>query len=106
MIYPARKKNVLSYVFIPLLGVLLFVGIFALVRLRSSVVSMEYRIGEIERQKFEAVKEIKALEADMASLLSIGRVGDTGFLFPERKKVIYVKRDKGGGPYMASFRKN
>lgn len=109
MIYPVRK-SVSSYLIIPFLCVLLFTGVFALVWLRSNIVSIEYRIGEVEKGKFEAVRETKALEAEMAALLSmqetVARLTDEEFVSPERKKVVHVKRDKGGAPYTASFRGN
>lgn len=104
MIYGV-KRSVLSYIFIPFLCFILLAGIFSLVRLRSRIVSVEYSIGELERQKLEALKDIKAFEAERAALLSVGQLADMGFGSPDRKKVIYVKRDTGVSPYVAALRK-
>lgn len=106
MSYYRRRRSIFSRLAAPLLFVLLFSGVFGLVWLRSQITSMEYRIGMIEREKMEALKEEKALYAEMSSLLSIEQVAksDAGLQFPDRQRVIYVKRDKGGVPYTASLR--
>ncbi len=101
-----RRKSLLSVISVPLLFVFLCTGVFGLVWLRSKVTAMEYRIGMLDREKVEALKEEKSLYAEMSSLLSIEEVAknDMGLQFPDRQKVIYVKRDKGGVPYTASLR--
>lgn len=81
-------------------------GVFGLVWLRSSVISLEYHIGRMEKQKLEALKQKRAFEADLAALLSIRQVEDGNLVFPDRKRVFYVKRDKGGIPYAASLRRD
>jgi hypothetical protein len=75
--------------------------------MRSSITSMEYDIGSLEKRKTQALKERKLLEADLASLRSIREVEDRsmGMVFPDREKVVYVKRDKGSVPYAASLRR-
>jgi hypothetical protein len=91
-----------------LLSILLLLSIFGLVWLRSSYVSVEYRIGAMETQKAEALKEKKALAAELAALLSLDEVEqrDISLVFPDRQKVIYVKRDGGGVPYSAALTRN
>lgn len=90
----------------PLLVCLLLVGIFGIVGLRSRILSLEYEIGAMERHKAGALKEVQALRADLASLLSIKEVDERkiSLVFPDRKKVIYVKRDLGGVPHTASLK--
>ncbi len=101
-----RPRSIFSHFAAPLLFVSLFAGIFGMVWLRSQITSMEYRIGMLEREKVEVLKEAKALYAEMSSLLSIEQVASngTGLEFPDRQRIIFVKRDKGGVPYTASLR--
>ncbi|MEJ2314125.1 MAG: hypothetical protein P8Y85_04980 [Nitrospirota bacterium] len=101
-----RPKSIFSRLAVPVLVVFLFAGIFGMVWLRSRITSMEYRMGTLEREKVEALKQEKALYAEMSSLLSIEQVAKNGMKleFPDRQRVIYVKRDKGGVPYTASLK--
>lgn len=104
--FPGRKRNVLSYFYIPFLCSVLLIGIFSLVWLRSSVISMEYSISEMETLRKEALREKKAIEAEMAALVSIAYLEDEGLAFPDRKRVFYVKKHRGEMPYAASFSKD
>jgi hypothetical protein len=101
-----RNRGIISYLIRPLLVMLLFLGVFGIVMLRSNIVSMEYGIGAMERQRDEALKERKTLVAEYALLRSIQRVDerDIALEFPDRQKVFYVKRDEGGIPYTVSLR--
>lgn len=83
-------------------------SIFSLVWLRSSIVSLEYRIGEMEMNKAEVLKEKKALAAELAALISIQQVENrkAELVFPDRQRVVYVKRDDGGIPYTTSLRRD
>jgi hypothetical protein len=104
MIY-RRKKSLFLRLTTPLLVVFLCVNIFGLVWLRSQITSTEYRIGQLQKEKVEALKEEKFLYAKMSSMFSIQQVTTRGLelRFPDRRKVVYVKRDKGGVPYTASL---
>ena len=104
MIYRSQK-NLFMRLTTPLLVVLLCVNIFGLVWLRSQITSTEYRIGQLQREKVEALKEEKFLYARMSTMFSIQQVATRGLelRFPDRQKVVYVKRDKGGVPYTASL---
>ncbi len=105
MIYH-RRRGVVSYVLKPFLLLLVLVGVFGLVWLRSSIVTAEYAIGALEKRKAEAMKEAQALRAEMASLLSLKEVDERrlALAFPDRERVFYVKRDEGGIPYTASLK--
>jgi hypothetical protein len=84
-------------------------GFFGLVKLRSSVVSVEYNIGALEQKKDEALRERKLLVAELASLRSIQVVDarEMALAFPDRQKVFYVKRADGGVPsYTVSLRED
>lgn len=103
--YP-RRRTVVSYLIVPFLSVLLLLSVFGLVWLRSSIVSLEYRMGEMQTEKAEALKEEKTLAAELAALLSIRQVErrKTALIFPDRQRVVYVRRDQGGFPHTASLR--
>jgi hypothetical protein len=99
------RRSRLSYLITPVLCLLLLSGIFSLVRLRSSFMSIEYRMGDLERQKTDALKQQKVLAAQLAAMLSIREVGkrNLSLVFPDRKSIFYVKRDTGGVPYSAAM---
>lgn len=98
-------SSVLSFLAKPFLIILLLAGIFGMVRLRSGIMSVEYEIGSLEHQMAEAADDAQLLKAELAALLSIRQVDERriSLAFPDRKRVIYVKRDEGGAPYTASL---
>ncbi len=100
-----RQRSIFLRFMLPVLVVLLFASVFGLVWLRSQITSVEYRIGRMQGQKLEAMKEEKVLVARMASLLSLKQVEarNLELQFPDRQKVVYVRREKGGVPYTASL---
>jgi len=84
-------------------------GIFSIVWLRSSVRTVEYNIASLENKRLEILKERKMLMAEKASLQSVQNVKNTGegklgLVFPDRVKVIYVKKEGGSAPYRASLK--
>jgi hypothetical protein len=89
----------------PMLAILLLVSVFGMVWLRSSIMSVEYRIGALEAQRAEALRERNVLAADLASLLSLEEVEERrmALVFPDRRNVFYVKRDAEGAPQVASY---
>lgn len=104
------KVCMVSYVVKVFSCFLVVLGVFGLVWLRSSIRSVEYEIGALERELGGVQKGRKVLVAERASLFSIQKTGKIageriGLDFPDRAKVFYVKRDKGDIPYEASFRK-
>jgi hypothetical protein len=102
--YP-RRQGLLARAVKPMLVLVIILGIFALVRLRAAVVSLQYDIGEIEKQKSELMVQRKALQAQFSSMLSMKNIEgrELALVFPDRKRVIYVKREEGGMPYAASM---
>jgi len=90
----------------PFLGVLVFIGVFGMVWLRSEIISTEYAIGELERRMEEAIMEKQELEAMLSSAMSIREVGQRGLglNFPDRQKVFYVMRDDGALGQTASLK--
>ncbi len=96
----------------PLSIAMLLLSIFSIVWLRSSFVSLEYSISSLEKKKSVLMKDRKMLAAERASLLSVERFEkvagnstvNSGFVFPDRVKVVYVKKAKDNEPYRASFK--
>lgn len=105
MIY-RRPRKFFVRLMVPVLALVVVAGLFGLVWLRSQITSAEYRIGKLEAEKQESTRQEKVLYARMSSMLSIQQVSLRGLdlTFPDRTRVIYVKRDEGGKPYAASLK--
>jgi hypothetical protein len=102
------RKSLFSSLFLPFCILGLLVGIFLTVWLRSGVKTVEYNIALLDNQKTEILRERKAVLAEKANFLSIENLkdkknGKISFVFPDRTKVIYVKKDEKVVPYRASF---
>lgn len=106
------RKNKIIEILKPLSIVMLLLSIFSIVWLRSSFVSLEYSISSLEKKKAVLMKNRKMLTAERANLSSVERfekVAGNGivngrFTFPDRVKVVYVKKAKDNEPYRASFK--
>ena len=111
-------SNLWSFIFKPLCILILLGGLFGMVWLRSSVVSVSYELRTLEEKKMESLKEMKTLLADRSSAISLAKIdssslqgrgsGDnkvlvSGYVFPDRVKVIHVSRHKGPETYRASL---
>jgi len=110
MIRIGRRKSITSFIFRPLCIALLLAGQFSLVWLKSHVVNLEYNIGVLEKMKADQIKERRLLLAEKAGLQSLDRleasaVEKSSFIFPDRVKVIHVKKQKGSLPHKASVEK-
>jgi hypothetical protein len=102
-----NRTSMVSYTIKPLFVILLLCGLFGIVWLRSNFISVEYTIGELENKKVDRLREAKMLMAEKASLMSMHKVEktavrDIGLVFPDRKKVVYVK-EKNVGPQRVSL---
>jgi hypothetical protein len=102
------NKIIFSFIFKPLLIALLLLGVFGLVYLRSGVMRLEYSLGDLDKTKMNYLRERKMLLAEKTSLLSFARLdaslsGGQGFVFPDRVKVIHIKKQKWSLPYKASL---
>ncbi len=101
---------ILSFLLKPFLFVLLISGVFGLVYLRSSVLKLEYSIGELEKKKTDYLKERKMLLAQKTSILSFEKLeasltDSRGFALPDRVRVIHVDKQKRYLPHKASLEK-
>ncbi|QWR76848.1 hypothetical protein [Candidatus Magnetomonas plexicatena] len=75
---------------------LIVISVFYMVWLRSSIKSLEYKLGVLQHRKAVLVKEQRNLIAARDNLLSIASIDNVaikkmGFNFPDRNKVFYVK---------------
>lgn len=101
-----RRQSFFSSLAAPVLVVFICVGIFGLVRLRSTVTSLEYEIGRVEKQRVQALYKSKAMEAELASLTSVEQVFRRGLdlSFSVREQIVSVERDEGARLMAASYR--
>jgi len=103
------SRSMFTYFIRPLLVGLLITVCFLTVWLRSSITSVEYRIGELEEQKMQAMTESKTLVAKRAESLAIDSVEEVavkkiGLDFPERKRLYTVEETEESGTYGVSYR--
>jgi anaerobic C4-dicarboxylate transporter len=100
------RKSMTVRVLKPLSTMVLLLMIFGLVWLRSTVVSLEYGLCQMEQKKIELEKEKKLLAAEKARLASAERLGQAAnaeFVFPDRVKVLAVVRGAEEGTYKVSY---
>jgi len=74
MIRKAENQFV-SLFFRPACIMLLLLGLFGLIWLRSSVVSVSYDLRTLEEEKMESLKERKMLLADRSNAVSLAKIG-------------------------------
>jgi hypothetical protein len=119
------QNDFLSIIYRPVCIIILLFSLFGLVWLRSSVVSIAYDLRSLEEKKMASQKETKMLLADRSKVISLASIGSpfqgrgqdqsqgqgtgdykhvsSGYVFPDRVKVIHVKRHTGPETYKASF---
>jgi hypothetical protein len=110
MIRTGSKGNMVFFIVKTICVVLLMFSLFGLVWLKSNVVSLEYKISILEKKKEDHLKDRRILLAKKAGLQSFETLQSSlrenqGFVFPDRVRVIHVKRQKGSLPYKASLEK-
>lgn len=103
-----NRSGIFSFFLVPLSIALILFGIFSIVWLRSSVRTAEYSIAALDHKRMEILRDRKTLMAEKASLLSIQSVKNKGsgklaLVFPDRIKVVYVKKDGKNTPFKASL---
>ncbi len=106
-----------SFIYMPACIIILLFGLFGMVWLRSSVVSVSYDLRNLDEKKMEALKEMKTLLAERSKIISVANIGSSfqgrgnknhknvssDYVFPDRAKVIQVKRRSGTETYRASL---
>lgn len=87
----------------------IFMGVFALIWFRTEVVSLEYELGELNRQKTGLIREQRLVMAKRANFYSAKNIEDTavkvlGMKPPERENIYFVERTEGAGLYKVSMK--
>jgi hypothetical protein len=108
MIRTGSKGNMVFFIVKTICVVLLLFGLFGLVWLKSNVITLEYKISVLEKKKADYLKDRRILLAQKAGLQSFETLQSSfrenqGFVFPDRVRVIHVKREKGSLPYKTSL---
>ncbi len=117
MICTRRQDSLWSYAYKPFIGILVVAGLFGLVWLRSSVVSMAYDIRTLEENKTASLKEMKILLAERSSLMSVAHLGSSmrgrgksgmqlakgELVFPDRVRVVHVRQGSIADPKQVAF---
>lgn len=100
--------NALSLIAITFMCIILISCLFGIVYLRSSFLSLEYSLSELEDKKMKCLHERKTLLAEKTSLVSFANLqgdfsGQGGYVLPDRVKVKYVSKQGRFLPYKASL---
>jgi hypothetical protein len=113
--------NIISLFYKPLCVLLMLAGLFSLIWLRSSIVSMTYGLRDLEERTMEARKDMKILLAERSSLMSVSKVTaslnepfhnavssvslpESGYVMPDRTRVVMVQKNRTAEPQKASLR--
>ena len=110
MIHTGKQRVLFPGIVKMLISVLLLCSLFGIVYLRSSVMQLEYTIGDLEKMKMNQLRERKMLLAEKTSLLSFEKIeaslsGSQGFVLPDRIRVIHVKKHEEVSPYRTALEK-
>lgn len=106
-----------SFIYMPACVIILLFGLFGMVWLRSGVVSISYDLRNLEEKKMESLKEMKMLLAERSKIISVANIGSSlqgqknknhknvgsDYVFPDRMKVIQIKRHPESETYRASL---
>ena len=91
-----KRCTIMSNVLLVLGALLIVISVFYTLWLRSSIKSLEYKMGNMQQKKYELLKKQRNLMTKKENLLSISSIDRVaikkmGFEFPDRNRVIYVK---------------
>jgi hypothetical protein len=117
MIGTKTYGNMVSLLYKPLCAVILLLGLFGLIWLRSSVVTVAYDLRNLEEKKMDSLKERNILLAERAKFMSLEKIGASfrgsmhesptlaasENIFSNRVRVIHIQRNGTPGPYRASL---
>jgi hypothetical protein len=102
-----RAKRDIQWKMIKLtFGLAVFIGIFALIGLRTAVVDLKYELNKLGDERTELMRMAKLLGAEKEKIYSVENIEklamDVGMQAASRGDVIYVKRVPGAAPYKVS----
>lgn len=98
----SRKFSIICCFFI----FFIILSLFGILWIRSNVITIEYRLSQLEERRKNLLREQKMLLAQKSSLTSIARLekGELfSYHFPDRKKVIYITQDSTTSVNRVSF---
>lgn len=122
MMRTKANGNIISLLYKPFCVLLMLAGLFSLIWLRSSIVSMTYSLRDLEERTMEARKDMKILLAERSSLMSVSKVTaslnepsrhlvagsatapENGYITPDRTRVVMVQKNRTAEPQKASLR--
>lgn len=114
-----RKNNGMVFLLKPFFILFLFFSLFGLVWLRSSIMTTAYELRSLEEKRMGMIKEREMLLAERAKLMSLEKINASfqgkskrtrryavkGYIFPERSRVVHVKKRSQTTPYKVSMKK-
>lgn len=87
-------------------AIAVFIGLFALIGLRTAVVDLKYELNRLGNEKTELMRMAKLIEAEKEKIYSVENVEhlarEAGMESAKRGDVVYVKRVPGAAPYKVS----
>jgi cell division protein FtsL len=91
-----RQESLVRFFVWPLFMFVVAAGIFGVIWMRSSITSLQYRLGELKVREQKLITEKRNLLAKKENILSIGKIEqvaikDMGFQFPDRSRVFFLK---------------
>ncbi len=103
-----RHKSLRASLVKPFCVFLIIMGVFSLVLLRSSIKSLEYRLGTLQEKEVNLRKECRNLTSHKDVLLSLANIDDIaknelGFVIQDRDKTIFVKERPTEGIFQTSY---
>lgn len=75
---------------------MIIMSVFGILWIKSNVITVEYKLSQMEDRKRALLREQRVLLAEKASLTNISRLrqGELYSLnFPDRRKVVYITKD-------------
>ncbi|HEB76393.1 MAG TPA: hypothetical protein ENJ04_08590 [Nitrospirae bacterium] len=109
MIY-GKRRGLFGRIIKPLLVLAIVFLVFSTIWFHTKVTAYEYELGQLQRQKIALIKERRELVAKRAQMLSLKKVqylaaDRLGLVYPDRKRVFFVRSDRGPTPYTTGLRK-
>jgi len=105
-----KRRGILGWTIKPLLVLTIVFLIFSTIWIHSRVTAFEYELGQLQKQKVALIKERRELIAKRAQMASMKKIQyiagrKMGLVYPDRKRVFFVKSGRGPTPYTAALRK-
>ncbi len=100
-----KKWRLIKFTF----SLCLFIGVFVLIWLSTTVVNLEYELNQLGKQKMELLREGRLVSAEKANFYSMEKIEVVaikrlGMSLPKREKIFFVKKTTGAAPYKASIK--